>query len=524
MTPGARITAGLLLVVAVVSLAFLFKSSATGPDAYLFGGAVFSQQEITNMEAAMAEAGLSGWDDSGNRLRVPSAIKTDCIAAIASAGALPANFSSFMDDALTDSGVMEPRRKWDFRTNNAREKQLSLIVSKMDWVESAQVMVDIQERRGFNRRNDASASVFITPRPGEMVDTMRLRNIQKLVAGPFTDMVADSVQVSTSTGEIGGFGEPLYDDPYLQAREEVQKSYRSRLMELLNFIPNVRVQVSANLDNRTSSTVTKTTPGEPKAVRSESEMETEESTQNDMGGQIGLVAQGPARRGTEEALNRSNTKRFVREKSTDENALGFTQEVEDFVGFKPKELYASIAVPRDYVTDTWQQNNPDKSPGDLTDTDLKAMETDVKLRIERLVKNILPRLSLGEDEYKQVEVIFIDSIKRAAPLEPSIADTALAWTGQYWGTLSMIGLAGVSLLLLRSAIKPSDGSDGGNSKLELDFGNDEKVAGTDEEEEQLRPKLRIKKGESLKEDLSEMVREDPDAAANILRAWINHAG
>jgi flagellar biosynthesis/type III secretory pathway M-ring protein FliF/YscJ len=39
-----------------------------------------------------------------------------------------------------------------------------------------------------------------------------------------------------------------------------------------------------------------------------------------------------------------------------------------------------------------------------------------------------------------------------------------------------------------------------------------------------RPKLRLKKGPSLKEDLTEMVREDPEAAAAILRTWISAAG
>ncbi|WP_425398293.1 hypothetical protein [Aeoliella sp.] len=525
MTPGARITAGLLLVVAVVSLGFLFQSSASGPDAYLFGGAIFSQDEINRMEAAMAEAGLSGWDTEGNRIRVPRDKQTECIAAIASAGALPENFSSIMDEALAQSGSMEPRRKWDFRANNAREKQLSLIVSKMDWVQSASVMIDIQERRGFNRRSDASASVSVTPKPGEMIDQVRVRNLQKLIAGTFADMSADNVQIISSTGEVGSESEPWFDDPYLRAREEIQKSYRGRLLTMLSFIPDVRVQVSADLDNRASSTLTKTTPGEPKTRRISNERETEQFTQNDSGGRPGLPAQGPQRRGTDEGLDRTNSKMVERENSVEDNELGFTHEVEESVGFKPKELYASIAIPRDYVIGVWQQNNPESNPADLTDTDMKAMEGEVKLNVEKVVQNILPRLSLGEDEYKQVEVIFIDSIKRSPPPAPTVADTAMAWTGQYWGTISMIGLAGASLLLLRSAVRPAAPSEAAPSSIEVDFSEQQQAAADNEEaEERKRPKLRIKKGESLKEDLSDMVREDPDAAANIIRAWINNAG
>ena len=38
MTPGARITAGLLLVVIIVSLVFLFQGQVISGDNYLLGG------------------------------------------------------------------------------------------------------------------------------------------------------------------------------------------------------------------------------------------------------------------------------------------------------------------------------------------------------------------------------------------------------------------------------------------------------------------------------------------------------
>jgi flagellar biosynthesis/type III secretory pathway M-ring protein FliF/YscJ len=38
-----------------------------------------------------------------------------------------------------------------------------------------------------------------------------------------------------------------------------------------------------------------------------------------------------------------------------------------------------------------------------------------------------------------------------------------------------------------------------------------------------RPRLRLKKGPTLKDDLTELVKEDPDGAAAILRTWIGNA-
>src|SRR5690606_17611474 len=102
---------------------------------------------------------------------------------------------------------------------------------------------------------------------------------------------------------------------------------------------------------------------------------------------------------------------------------------------------------------------------------------------------------------RQVEVIFIDSIRQPLPPEPTVADTALAWTGEYWGTLSMLGLAGVSLLLLRSAIRPSTNTGPTAAPaMEVDFGSKSNETTDSQDSQAERPKLRIKKTESLKED------------------------
>ena len=529
MTPGARITAGLLLVVAAVSLAYLFQGNVAGPDAFLFGGERFSQSEINRMTAAMAEANITGWEVDSNRISVTQSKQEDCIAAIASAGALPNNFAQFMDQALSQGGPMEGRRQFELRTKTARENQLSLIVSKMPWVESAYVMLDFQERRGFNRHNDASASVFVTPHPGESVDKVRARNIQQFVAGISTSLTADSVQVTSGGNEAMVGSDPWFDDPYLQAREELQKSYKNRILQGLDYIAGVRVEVSAELENMQKRMVKQSEPVDGKPLRTTSELDTEESTIADGGGQPGRQANGPGRNGLDPGLNRQNTKKTSRENGTEEFAVGFNDTVEHYLGFKPKEMYASIAIPRSYVLGVWQQDNPEGDPAELTVTELQTMETSLKIDVERFVQNILPRLALGEDEYRQVEVVFYDSLAPPEIAPPSMVDKATVWAGQYWGTLSMIGLAMFSLLLLRSALKPTsgDGAEGtAAATLQLDLGSESPTSEEtdDEQADSERPKLRIKKSDSLKEDLSEMVREDPDAAANILRAWINNAG
>ena len=94
----------------------------------------------------------------------------------------------------------------------------------------------------------------------------------------------------------------------------------------------------------------------------------------------------------------------------------------------------------------------------------------------------------------------------------------------------MLGVAMFSLMVLRSVVKsapPSDGTSAAAAGPALTLHADEPAArGSDNAAEQGndRPRLRLKKGKSLKDDLVEIVREDPDAAADILRSWIGKAG
>ena len=73
MTPGGRITAGLLLVVAVVSVGYLFQHQVSGGDDYLFGGESIPTPTLQKMEEAFGKAGLNGFTIEGGRVKVPHA-------------------------------------------------------------------------------------------------------------------------------------------------------------------------------------------------------------------------------------------------------------------------------------------------------------------------------------------------------------------------------------------------------------------------------------------------------------------
>ena len=92
MTPAARITTGLLLVVVVVSLGYLFRYESSAADAYLMNGEPIPASLIPKMEAAFAKAHLEAYEVQGSRIRVPRGQQATYMGALAEAKALPPNF------------------------------------------------------------------------------------------------------------------------------------------------------------------------------------------------------------------------------------------------------------------------------------------------------------------------------------------------------------------------------------------------------------------------------------------------
>ena len=95
----------------------------------------------------------------------------------------------------------------------------------------------------------------------------------------------------------------------------------------------------------------------------------------------------------------------------------------------------------------------------------------------------------------------------------------------------MLGVAMFSLMVLRNVVNGQPTNSGTPAsaaaptlKLQGDEPQAVSPAASNAEAPQERPRLRLKKGTSLKDDLAEIVREDPDTAADILRAWIGKAG
>ena len=535
MTPGARVTAALLLGVVVVSLAFLFQQSTSGPDQYLFGEPQ-SQSQIARMSAAVAQAGIEH-DVEGNFIRVASGQKLAAMAAIADAGELPADVDRIMSDALDKGSVFDSREVKTQRIKAARERRLSKIIGLMPWVDQAYVIFDEQDARGLRSVRQASAAVSVMPSVGEMLNSQRSRNLKSLVAKSFNldPMDVTITNLGGGASRSDGLSPDDFDHPYYVTKAKIEERIRNNLTRLLSYIPGVGVEVNAILDEIEGRRELEIKPDQTPATLSSRLIEdTTKQTASGGGGRPGVEANGPLASADTSSSGQEGSSSVLTDE-TKQNVVGSSQIEKVYSGHALKEAWASVRVPRSYVAQVYRQRAEIKGeeiPDPIPDEALSQLEISITTEIKELVDHQLPRLSLGEDELKQATVVFYDDLKKEMPAPPSIASDALAMLGAYWNSIAMGGLALFSLVMLRSMVTSVSNAEtsGRIGALQLGDTGDaiESAEGTgaatsDEDDENERPKLKLQKADTLKDDLTEMVASDPDAAAAILRNWINNA-
>ncbi len=253
MTPAARVTAALLLLATVVSLAWLFNQQVVGADVYLMGGELFSPSELRDMQAAFGKAGLEAQLDGG-RIKIPRGQESKYMAALADADAMPAEFGQYMQKAVTSSGFLRiPHSQQEAAWRVAKQQELQLIVGGMHGIERAAVQIDQETVDEFPRgKKTVTAAVTVHPAAAQPLDDRTVRTIRQLVASSVAGLKPDAVTVvdmSTNRhfGPAAGGGSGGGGD-YADQQERHELEWQAKIARVLEHIPGVVVNANVELD------------------------------------------------------------------------------------------------------------------------------------------------------------------------------------------------------------------------------------------------------------------------------------
>ena len=537
MTPGARITGALLFGVVVISLVFLFRTQTAGPDSYLLGGHPFPSESLMEVQAAFAQAGLSDYTVEGQQIRVPRRRQTEYIAAMADAGALPQDAGDKLLRVLTESSPFATGSQRKEIIKVVLQQELAKVIRRMSSIEQASVFFNTHETRGFSRKQVTTASVQVKPKGGRPLDRNLVNSIRVLVAGgigltdPSDVSVVDMNTNLSYRGNGPDGGGSALDDEYFNRKRQYEKDYEERALALLAYVPGVTISFDVDLSKERGSEE-QTTKIDPETVIVSSKKDsTDSSTETgDPAGRPGLESQAPNLGAQISSIGKkSSTKETVTQKQ-ESYMVSHTERSIQYVGMTPTKVAVSVGVPRSFFEDIyrkqWHQANPDSADEEppIDATQVATIEEAEKERIkEALLPFVKPPEGVTADSL--VSVVTFTPISGVEIPEPGFADRMFAWLGTYWSTLGMIGLSLMSLLWLRAMVNaaPQAPTQGTTAAPALMPAAEDDYVG-----EQATPAARLKRtlshGPSLRDELADIVREDPDAAANILRTWIGKAG
>jgi flagellar M-ring protein FliF len=538
LSPGARITSGLLLAVVIISVAYLFNHRMDTANSYLMGGKVVEASLLPAMEGAFAKAGLSDYELEGNRIRVPRHQRDKYMGALVDAGALPSTPLSELEDAAKSAGPLQSSKQRGEMLKIAKQKTLSSWISAMDGIERAVVLYD-SDVTGFRRQKIITASVTVKPLGSAELGSKKVRAIRHLVASSIAGLKSESVTVINTTGEVvsgtgSGNGGSAMDNEYIALKKQYQKDWANSVKELLAGIPGVRVQanVELNADIKNHKTEVKVDPKGP-VIRENSSERTFITTKETATGDVGVRGQSPnSARSVAASGGGSKTEEGDTQTKTD-HVVGHTETETETIGLTPKRVTIAVAIPASYYERVWLRNNPPaegEEPGKPDENAIKSLKTQIKTDITSQVNNLLPTVPRGDDPFPRVTVTTFQDLAGEKIPELGASDHAMAWVGQNWSTLGMTGVAMFSLLMLRSMVKsvPSPSGDespasSGQAPVELAIANYDEPETNDEAPPALKLKRRDISGPNLRDELSDIVKEDPDAAASILKSWIANA-
>jgi flagellar M-ring protein FliF len=539
MSPGTRLATALLLVVVVVSVAYLFQYNVAGGDEFLLGGRPFSASELTAIEAAFAKAGLGKSQIVGSTIRIPRGKKELYLAALADGNALPADFYKYLDDAVNKDSPWASKQSLDMRRWNAKQKEISLIIGKMKGIESATVQYDEETKRGLVQTKQKTAMVAVKTASGQLEDH-EVKAIRNVVASAYAGLDRHNITITdldgtTYGGAISENGTTDDESIYAAHKSRFERDFQRKLRDQLSYIPGIIVGINVELtpevkresmlekiDQKPTTVSTKTISKE--MTSHAPQIQGRPGAQSNGVGNQPVALQQSATSGGESTSTESREDIL--------NVPGHETTQTTFAGLVPKKVTASIDVPASYFIAVWKRRNPqqpDKPAKEPEAAELATIATEEKDFIKEKVRNLLPDVDKGTNPYPHIVVSTYTDLPATLPAAPSLAATAGTWLADNWQTLALVGVGLVSLVMLRSMVRspavatPSPAAASEKPATPRLAVHD--PAGDEEEPEPMKVlKTRFRAtGPDLKAELKEIVKENPDAAATILRSWIGEA-
>ncbi len=230
---------GLVVAVAIILflVLFLFAQRPGGLTGGGSGGLVelLPGMPVEDQQRSSSTLAVAGIDVSmgGGNLMVPKGQRSRALAILAESGSLPGDKKLLFENILREQQWWNTRDQNDRQANVALQNELANTINAMRGLKGAKVFIDVPAPMGLGMSvRRPTASVQVATVGGESLPQATVDAIAGLVAGSKAGLNLETVRViDAATG-----------------RQRLETDTRNKIYELLGYIPNVVVAVTAQVD------------------------------------------------------------------------------------------------------------------------------------------------------------------------------------------------------------------------------------------------------------------------------------
>lgn len=556
LTPSARLMAGLMAGVIVVSLGWIVSTETTANYETLLGGITLTNAELDRIETAFGDAQLRDYQREGRQIRIPKGQKDQYLKALSAGNALPKEWGSEIDRALTDGNVFESAEKFSARMETAEERELSVTLKRIPGIDFAAVRYS-EQRKGFGRETERACAIQLQGPQNQAIPEATMRRIAEHVSKHFAGLPISNISVLDlgTTNAYNKSDDPgaSSENPVLAHRQHWESYFHDKVSSILHEYGAVKLMVSVDIDPTLVSEEEKLSY-DPTAVTVQSN-ESRKDSENSKpvpGGPPGADINGIGNKPQSIATNAAGQSSTTKVSEAIERRLaGHDATRKETAGLVPTKVQVSIGVPESYYREVYahrasleQAADPQAaadakaSPKAPTLQQLTEIKTETEATIRSAVEVIAMGIRDGDDRKPFVNVYSFTDLPAAELPQLSLASGAVTWLGQSWSTLALMALVLLSLGMMFSWVKSQGGAsamgadadrkfaEGFGLEVPENMGDELELSEAESDGEggtkRARAEFEVSGGE-MKEDLSTLIKDNPDAVVNLLKSWIGDA-
>lgn len=395
---------GLVGAIAVILLLvlFIFAQRPGGLTGMGSGGLVevlpgMPVEDQQRVASTLAVAGIDATMSGGN-LVVPKSQRSRAIAILAESGQLPGDKKMLFENILREQQWWNTRDQNDRQANVALQNELAATINAMRGLKGARVFIDVPAPMGLGMSvRRPTASVQVATVGGEALPQATVDAIASLVAGSKAGLSLETVRVidaATGRQRRATSEEQALPTTYLEHAARVEADTRNKVYELLGYIPNVVVAVTAQVDvTQVRETVNSNLPtGQGTVVLPKKENTSETSQRSAVPGAVPGVEANQAADITRGGGEGSNSSTVTSTTEYDNKVGSRMQQTIDPRG-APTLVAISVNVPRSFVVAVAKSQTAQGGEGEEKDpTDEQVRQTFEQLVRPAIIESIKPQV------------------------------------------------------------------------------------------------------------------------------------